>query len=223
MTQDKREMSVRPEAVHWKPVGAIIAITALSLGIWQVATVGLSNTVRMVQGSIDEILWGHALRTGSATFDFGAPEPLWRERAGASGDLIIERVGYRSRRADEKSPPVVVLDRVGARKVPHPILVSEAAAASGNPDSPGSITPASFEGLTAGDRITIKTKDGRVYAFEVVTPKDGEADGPESSAQVTIRFSSEQDLEDGADTSSHTIRPVPQRPDGTGLEPQQKL
>jgi len=223
MTQDNREMSARPEAVHWKPVGAIIAIAALGLGIWQVATVGLSNTVRIVHGSFDRILWGHALRTGSSTLDFETPGTVWRERAGASGDLIIERVGYRSRHPEETSPSVVVLDRVGARRVPHPILVSEAAAASGETDSPGSVTPASFEGLTAGDRITIRTKDGRSYAFEVVAQKDAEADEPESSARVTIRFSSEQDLQDGADASSHTIRPVPQRPEGTGLEPQQKL
>lgn len=110
--------------------------------------------------ALDEALWSHALKDRPAATDLRVATPVWREREGASGDKIVERI--EGPRAAQST--VAVLDEVSGQAISAPVLAEQAAQSQ---DTVRPMKPASFTGLAAGDRLTITTTGGEIYSFEV--------------------------------------------------------
>jgi len=175
---------------HIRLVGVLVAI---GFGGWQAAQFDWSEA----GVALDQALWTQALKDRPSVSELQAVVPVWREREGASGDRILERVDRNQAAADGS---VAVINDVGGEAIPAPVLAKQAA--SYGPDDALPVEPARFNGLTEGDRLTISTKDGQIYTFEVVSPaRAGNAEGVE----ITIRMTQ-------ADGESapvlHAIRPV---------------
>lgn len=152
---------------------------AIGLGGWMSAQVDMSKTMDGVARKMDRTLWTQALKDSPAPADLRAVAPVWREREGASGDRILERVVQRNRLSETA---VAVLDDVGGEAIPAPVAAERAGAEMSGETS--DVEPIRFDGLTAGDRLTITTANGEIYAFEVVAP---ESDASTDSVTVTVR------------------------------------
>lgn len=200
MTDQRRRHALSALTAGWRGARNFLLAAAIGVCGWQAAQFDWSNAGR----AIDRALWSKALEDRATVSDLRAAAPVWREREGASGDKIVERVG--SLDAGESS--VAVLDEMAGEAMPAPVL-AEQAVSTGFP-----VEPASFNGLSAGDRLTIKTTGGDVFSFEVVAP----ADDP-TGTNIAIQIA-EPDGEDGA--VLYTIRPV--EPDASAaLRPQHEL
>lgn len=203
MTEQSRRHALSALTTGWRGARKMLLAAAIGFGGWQAAQFDWSDTGRV----IDQALWSHALEDRATVSDLQAAVPVWREREGASGDKIVERIVSR----DAGKSTVAVLDEMAGKAIPAPVLAEQAAAqiAAKFP-----VEPASFDGLSAGDRLTITTTSGDVFTFEVVTPDSDPADG-----NIAIRIA-EPGGEDGA--VLYTIRPV--APDASAkLRPQQEL
>jgi hypothetical protein len=204
MTHPRCSLSVSAGAIGWR--GARLMLLAAAIGVcgWQMAPGGWSDAGR----ALDQALWTHALEDRATISDLQATVPVWREREGASGDRIVERVdGSHAAKTN-----VAVLDEVSGQAIPAPVLAEQAAEQTQPSDLP--VKPARFNGLTAGDRLTITTTNGDVYTFEVVAGQsEEEANG--SSIRVTL-----PNRDHG--TVLYGIRPVASD-EPTALRPQQEL
>jgi hypothetical protein len=217
MTDIITDRRKRMDAVCWQPV-----IVTFLLGLVVVVGIGFagfggSDTKRAFLRSVDQMLWTQALRGSPAVTDLKAVVPVWREREGASGDRIIERVDQRDGAHRREAAPLAVINMTAGEALPLARLVEQAAKPQ---DSRDEVVPANFEGLAAGDRVTVTTTDGNVFTFEVV-PRSSEYDDVSGGRQAfVIRFVAP----DGADTKS-TVQQLKPR-DGAQpviLEPQQDL
>jgi hypothetical protein len=204
MTDQSRRHALSALTIGWRGARKMLLAAAIGFGGWQAAQFDWSDVGR----DIDQALWSHALEDRATVSDLQAAVPVWREREGASGDKIVERIVSR----DAGKSTVAVLDEMGGEAIPAPVLAEQAAAETATTGFP--VEPASFDGLSAGDRLTITTTSGDVFSFEVVTPDSDPADG-----NIAIRIA-EPGGEDGS--VLYTIRPV--EPDASAaLRPQQEL
>lgn len=152
-------------ALRGRGVVMLLMVAAIGFGAGQAAQFGW----RDAGDSLDQAMWQQALKDRPAATRLDAASPVWRERKGASGDKIVERID-RTQRVDAG---VAVLDEVGGKVISAQVLAERAATA----DSDGTlaIQPANFSELTAGDRLTITTGDGQVRAFEIVSETGADA------------------------------------------------
>ncbi|RIA47289.1 hypothetical protein [Dichotomicrobium thermohalophilum] len=205
MTYLRRRLFSSSRVMRWRGTRAILLAAAVGFSGWQTAQFEWSEAGR----ALDQALWTHALEDRATVSDLQAAAPLWREREGASGDKIVERV-------DPSKPAkssVAVLDEVSGHAIPAPVLAEQAAEKSETASLP--VKPARFNGLTAGDRLTVTTTSGDVYTFEVVTgQEDITADG-----KIAIRVMA-PDGDQGP--VLYTVRPVTPGEPGA-LTPQQEL
>ncbi|MFP3920951.1 MAG: hypothetical protein ACLFPA_06255 [Dichotomicrobium sp.] len=170
---------------------------AIGLGGWMSAQLDVSKTIDGFARKLDRTLWTQALRDSPAPTDLRAVAPLWREREGASGDRILERVAQRKRLSESA---VAVLNDVGGEAIPAPVAAERAAVEMSGEAS--DVEPIRFDGLTAGDRLTITTANGEVYAFEVVAPEN---DASPDSVTVTVRRISP---EGDGESVIHSVTPL---------------
>lgn len=152
---------------------------AIGLGGWMSAQFDVSKTMDGFARKMDRTFWTQALKDRPIPTDLRAVAPVWREREGASGDRILERVVQRNRLSESA---VAVLDDVGGEAIPAPVVAERAAAETSGEAS--DVEPVRFDGLTAGDRLTVTTANGEVYAFEVVAPEN---DASTDKVTVTVR------------------------------------
>lgn len=186
---------------HRKPsacgrgIGLWFALTAV-IGVagWQASEADWSQA----RDALDQALWNQALKDRPAITDLSAASAEWRTREGASGDRIVERVAAKSAR----TTGVAVIDGISGEAIPTPVLAEQAAERHG--PNGLEVEPAAFNGLTAGDRLTITTTEGEVYTFEVVAPDDSGSGNAEVSIRVTAT--------DGTTPVRHAIRPVNPHP-----------
>lgn len=185
MTDIITDRRKRTDAVCWQPV-----IVTVLLGLVVVAWIGFagsggSDAKRAIVRSVDQMLWTQALRDSPAVTDLKAVVPVWREREGASGDRIIERVDQRAGVHRREGAPLEVISMTAGEALPLARLVEQAAKPK---DDRENVLPANFEGLAAGDRVTVTTTDGNIFAFEVA-PQAGDHDGVSGERPaVVIRF-----------------------------------
>ena len=147
-------------------VGAVSLAVAICFGGWQAAQLDWAES----QQALDSALWSHALQERETITDLAAVTPTWREREGASGDKIVERIDQ----ARMSDAAIAVLGEIGAQALPAPLSAREAAKQEG---AALSVKPARFNGLGTGDRLTITTTDGDIYSFEVVASQQDARDG----------------------------------------------
>jgi len=183
---------------YGRGIGLWFALTAL-VGVagWQASEADWSQTTN----ALDRALWNQALKDRPAITDLSKASPEWRTREGASGDRIVERVAAKS----AGTTGVSVIDGISGEAIPMPVLAEQAA--KNHIGNGLNVEPAAFNGLTAGDRLTITTTEGEVYTFEVVAPSDGGS----GSAEVSIRLTAT----DGTAPVRHAIRPVNPHPTET--------
>lgn len=218
MTQTSGDRpAIRPEAVRWRPVIAVLVAGVVGLGGVQFAAHGWTDAKRALASSIDRMLWTHALKNRPAVSDLNAAAPVWREREGASGDRIIERVDTREAASRGGAPAVSVLDDTGGSALPAAVLAEQAA----RPEQPADrVHPASFEGLGEGDRVTITTTAGRVYVFEVIR-QGGKGAVPETREQrFVLRMLAPEGA--AAEAIEREIKPIG-TPRPVTAQPQQEL
>jgi len=161
MTHSSRSLS----AFGWRCARLTLVALAIGFGGWQAGQWEWSAPGR----ALDEALWSHALKDRSAATDLRMATPVWRERKGASGDKIVERVELE----DTAPSAVAVLDDVSGQALSAPVLAEQAAERK---DTALPVKPAHFAGLAAGDRLTITTTSGEIYSFEVVAARDETSD-----------------------------------------------
>lgn len=210
MTHLIRKTSALAAKAGARHLGLVFLALGIALGGWMSAQFDWSKTMDGLARKMDRTLWTQALKDSPAPADLQALVPVWREREGASGDRILERVG-RQRLVSESS--VAVLDDVSGEAIPAPVAAEQFAEVSGEASD---VAPVRFDGLTAGDRLTITTANGEVYAFEVVAPED---DASSDSVTVTVRKISP----DGEGESViRSVRPLEDE-DKTAVGPQREL
>lgn len=168
-----------PRAFASRKVCLVLAACAIGLGGWQAAQTAFSG----LQRAVDQALWGHALQGSPTVTDLHKALPVWRAREGASGDKILERVDP----AQAAQSRIAVINEVSGQTIPSPELAEQAA--SYTPQDASHVEPARFNGLTAGDRLTITTTDGQVYKFDVVAPDDSTA-GDRAAITIQVEASS---------------------------------
>ncbi len=205
MTHQRGTLFASNRVTGWRGARAMLLAAAIGFGGWQAAQFDWSQAGR----ALDQALLNHALQDRPAVLELQAAAPVWREREGASGDKIVERVG----KVHTADPAVAVIDEPSGRTVPQPVLVKQAA--QQDDSASPSVKPARFNGLTAGDRLTITTTGGEVYTFEVVAGRDNVP----AHSEMAIRVISP----DGNDkTVLYAVRPVaPEEP--AAMETQQEL
>jgi len=152
-------------ALRWRAVVGVVLTGVVGVGGMFLLSGAWSDARHSVTRSVDRMLWTQALKGHPAATDLSSAAPVWREREGASGDRIIERVDARGSGPRHAASSIAVLEQVGGETLPPAMLAEQAATPR---DAGETIRPASFDGLAAGDRVTITTTDGRVYAFEVL-------------------------------------------------------
>lgn len=193
MMRGHGRLSARGQRIGlWFALAALVGVSG-----WQVSQADWSET----GNALDQALWNQALKDRPAITDLSAASAQWRTREGASGDRIVERVTAKSAR----TTGVSVIDGISGEAIPTPVLAEQAAedyAPKGL-----DVEPAAFNGLTAGDRLTITTTEGEIYTFEVVAPSDSGSDNAEVSIRVTAT--------DGTADVRHAIRPVSPHPSET--------
>lgn len=217
MTQTSGSGLTKPESPRWRTIVAVVLTAGVGIGGLNLLAGGWSQATDTITRSVDRMLWTQALQGSPVATDLTSVTPLWREREGASGDRIIERVDARGRWPLSRTSPVAILEQLGGETLPETVLAERAAKpfAAGEP-----IYPASFEGLGAGDRVTITTTDGRIYAFEVLTKSEMSGKELSDGNRLVIQL----DATDGAEQNSiaRTVKPVdPQLP--VVSQPQQDL
>ncbi len=205
MTHPCRRCSKSALAAGWRASRMLALAAAIGFGGWQAAQVDWSKAGR----ALDQALWMHALEDRVVVSDLHSAAPVWRERAGASGDKILERVDG----GTSMEPAIAVLEEVSGQAIPSPVLAEQAVAQK---DGAGlAVKPARFNGLTAGDRLTITTTDGETFTFEVVAAEDGAA----VTGNIAIRVGA---ADEDKGSVLYDIRPVkPETP--AALRPQQDL
>jgi len=184
MTDQSRRHATDALKIGWPSVRQTLIAAVIGFGGWQAAQTDWPGAGR----AMDQILWSHALKDRATVPALGDAAPIWRERTGASGDRIVERV----HKSVAGQSALAVLDGISGKAIPAPVLAEQAAAQMPDADLP--LNPASFDGLSAGDRLTITTTDGDVFSFEVVTHDDVSADRgvgmrvavPDDSAGVVL-------------------------------------
>lgn len=203
MTQTSGSRLTKPEAPRWRTVISVFLTAVVGIGGFHLLAGGWSEATQTVTRSVDRVLWTQALRGSPAVSDLTSVTPVWREREGASGDRIIERVDARGRLPHSTASPIAILEQVGGETLPAAVLAEQAAKPRAAEDS---VLPASFEGLTAGDRVTITTTDGRVYAFEVMTQSESSAISAANGQRLVIRL----DASSGAkeDSVVRKVKPI---------------
>lgn len=204
MTHSRRSLSVPAGAIGWRGARVMLLAAAIGIGGWQAAQIGWSDAGR----ALDQALWTHALEDRATVSELQATVPIWREREGASGDRIVERVDQ----SHAANPNVAVLDEVSGQAIPAPVLAEQAADQTQPSDL--QVEPARFSGLTAGDRLTITTTGGKVYTFEVVA---GQSEEKDNGSTIRVMLPNRDQ-----GTVLYAIRPVaPEKP--TALRSQQEL
>jgi hypothetical protein len=195
----------RGQRPGWRAARFIALAAAIGFGGWQAGQIDWSGADR----ALDRALWTHALKDRPAATDLHTITPVWREREGASGDKIVERIDRPRRGASN----VEVLGEESGQAIPAPALAEQAANSERASALP--VEPARFNGLSAGDRLTVRTTGGDVYAFEVVTAR-GDRTRP---GDMTIHVITPDDENASA---LYAIRPVDADAD-SAIEPQQEL
>jgi len=203
MTYPWRSFPARDKRTVWRAARVIALAAAIGFGGWQAGQLDWSGADR----ALDRALWTHALKDRPAATDLHTVTPVWREREGASGDKIVERID-RPRRGVSN---VEVLGEVSGQAIPAPVLAEQAA----NSASALPVEPARFNGLSAGDRLTVTTTGGDVYAFEVVTARGDRTRPGDMSIHVITP-------DDENASALYAIRPVDAEGDAA-IEPQQEL
>jgi len=203
MTQTSRSMLTKPEAPRWRAVVSVVLTAVVGIGGLHLLAGGWSEATQNVTRSVDRMLWTQALRGRPAVSDLTAVTPVWREREGASGDRIIERVDARGRLPHSTASPVAILGEVGGETLPAAVLAEQAAKPRA---AEGSVLPASFQGLAAGDRVTITTTDGRIYAFEVLTQSESSAVSAADGQRLVIRLDASNGAE--GDSVAREVKPI---------------
>jgi len=203
MTYPWRSFPARDKRTGWRAARVIALAAAIGFGGWQAGQLDWSGADR----ALDRALWTHALKDRPAATDLHTVTPVWREREGASGDKIVERID-RPRRGVSN---VEVLGEVSGQAIPAPVLAEQAA----NSASALPVEPARFNGLSAGDRLTVTTTGGNVYAFEVVAARGDRTRPGDMSIHVITP-------DDENASALYAIRPV-DADDDAAIEPQQEL
>ncbi len=193
------------EPARWRPIVVAVMFGALGAGALHAAVSLLPDAMR----SLDRMMWAQALGDRPAARDLLDAAPVWRERVGASGDRIIERVAAHARSDRDAGPAIAVLEDVSGQALPQTVLAHQAA----EPHvSARQVAPASFEALGAGDRLTITTVEGRVFAFEVVAKPDGRTEPDAEYGRFVIRMVPSGDGEPEAETVLQQIAPAHPHP-----------
>jgi len=203
MTYPWRSFPARDKRTGWRAARVMALTAAIGFGGWQAGQLDWSGADR----ALDRALWTHALKDRPAATDLDTVTPVWREREGASGDKIVERIDRPRRGVSD----VEVLGEVSGQAIPAPVLAEQAA----NSASALPVEPASFNGLSAGDRLTVTTTGGDVYAFEVVTARGDRTRPGDMSIHVITP-------DDENASALYAIRPVDAE-DDAAIEPQQEL
>ena len=166
MTDTIMDRRKRTDGVCWQPV-----IVTFLLGLVVVAGIGFagiagSDAKRTIMGSVDQMLWTQALKGSPVVTDFEAVVPVWREREGASGDRIIERVDQGDGAHRREEPPLAVINMTAGEALPPARLVEQAAKTQ---ESRGDVLPANFQGFAAGDHVTVATSKVKMLPSVVAT------------------------------------------------------
>jgi len=216
MTQTLSRSPARTDAIRWRPLLAVLLAGLVALGGTYLARGGWSDGHGTLARSIDQMFWMHAFQGRPAVMELDAMVPAWREREGASGDRIIERIHRDGERKRGTSSKLAVLGDTAAETLAPAVLAEQAA----KQQPAKNIYPAAFDGLGTGDRLTIATKDGRVYAFEVVRPDAQDRSAETATQRIVVRLLNTDDNTN--EPIMREIRPLEtQRP--VASQPQQDL
>ena len=159
MTDQSRRHAIDARKTGWPSARKILLAAVIAFGGWQAGQADWSGLGR----ALDQVFWNQALKDRATVATLEDAAPIWRERTGASGDRIVERVDN----GHLGQSMLAVLDGISGKAIPAPVLAEQAAAQMRDAELP--VKPASFDGLSAGDRLTITTTGGDVFSFEVIT------------------------------------------------------
>jgi len=147
---------VLPRIASWRGLRRLFLVAAMGFALGQAFQFDWEHASK----SLDEAIWKQALKDRPAAAELWDASPVWREREGASGDKILERVD-RTGRVEKQ---VAVIREMGGNALSSAVIPDRASAADDG-------KPAMLNALTAGDRLTITAGDGQVQLFEI-TPAD---------------------------------------------------
>jgi len=205
MNEKRSRMPDRFSAASRRRIRLAVVVAAVAVGGWQIAHTDWSQA----RQTLDHTLWSHALQDRPAPTDLTSAAPVWREREGASGDRIVERVDGQS----SAETAMAILSDVSGKAVSGHLLAQPGA--HFRESEKLRVEPAALDGLSAGDRLTITTTDGRIYTFEIGAPAD---ESVTNGMKITIRFATSDD----GKTALHDVTPITPH-SGASQSPQQEL